>query len=174
MNNKNKRNVGIIGLGYWGKNILRNLYEMDLVHTACDTSTDIIQERQRTFSDIHYTASFKDILDNQEIKDVIISTPAVTHFQLVKEALLAGKDVLVEKPLALNSKEGEELIKLVRQKQRILMVGHILQYHPAISKLQETIKNGDLGKIEYIYSNRLNIGKLRKTFYGVLRLMISR
>jgi len=156
-----KKNIGIIGLGYWGKNILRNLHEMNLVHTACDTNTDTIEARKAAFSNIQYTSLFKDVLDNQDIKAVIISTPATTHFQFVKEALLAGKDVLVEKPLALNSKEGEELVELARQKDRILMIGHILQYHPAIIKLKEIITNGDLGKIQYIYSNRLNIGKLR-------------
>ena len=87
--------------------------------------------------------------------------PAATHYQKTKEGLLADKDVYVEKPLALKVEEGEELVKLAKERNRILMVGHILRYHPAVIKLKELIKEGELGKIQYIYSNRLNIGKLR-------------
>lgn len=92
---------------------------------------------------------------------MVVATPAVTHYEIVKQSLLAGKDVFVEKPLAITVKQGEELVKLAEKGNRILMVGHILQYHPAIIKLKELISSGELGKIQYIYSNRLNIGKLR-------------
>jgi UDP-2-acetamido-3-amino-2,3-dideoxy-glucuronate N-acetyltransferase len=101
------------------------------------------------------------VIDNHEINGVVIAAPASIHFKLAKKYLLAGKDVMVEKPLALTKEEGEELVNIVQKEKRILMVGHILQYHPAVVKLKEMIDSGDLGKIRYIYSNRLNIGKLR-------------
>lgn len=154
-------NIGIVGLGYWGKNILRDLYELRKVHTACDVDPEILKERKKDFPDIKYTRNLEDILSNPAIKAVVISTPAVTHYGLAKAALNAEKDVFVEKPLALNTEDGSELSDLARRKERILMVGHILQYHPAVAKLKELILNKELGDIQYIYSNRLNIGKLR-------------
>jgi UDP-2-acetamido-3-amino-2,3-dideoxy-glucuronate N-acetyltransferase len=153
--------IGHIGLGYWGKNILRNLYEMGILHTACDSDPLIVEEKKSQFPKAHYTDSYDEILRNPEIKAVTISSPAVTHYQIAKEALLAGKDVFVEKPLALTVKEGQELVDIAAREKRILMVGHILQYHPAVIKLKEIISSGKLGKVQYIYSNRLNIGKLR-------------
>lgn len=153
--------IGLIGLGYWGKNILRNLYELKVLHTACDSDPEVISERRNGFKDIHFTTSIDDILGEPGIKSVAIATPAETHYDFVKKSLMAGKDVFVEKPLALTVYEGEELVSIAERENRILMVGHILQYHPAIIKLKELITSGDLGKIQYIYSNRLNIGKLR-------------
>jgi len=153
--------IGLIGLGYWGKNILRNLYELGVLHTACDSEQSIISERKETFQDINYSTNFDDVIKEPDIKAVVIATPAVTHYELVKQALMEGKDVFVEKPLALTVKEGKELVDLAEKEDRILMVGHILQYHPAVIKLKELISSGELGKIQYIYSNRLNIGKLR-------------
>lgn len=153
--------IGHIGLGYWGKNILRNLYESGYLHTACDVDPKIIEEKRNQFSETNYTSSFSDILSNPEIKAITIATPAVTHYKLAKEALLAGKDVFIEKPLSLTVKEGQEIVAIAEEGNRILMVGHILQYHPAVNKLKEIIYSGKLGKVQYIYSNRLNIGKLR-------------
>ncbi len=158
---KTEKIIGLIGLGYWGKNILRNLYEIEALHTACDSKPHVISERQEKIPHINYTTSFEEILKEPDIKAVAIATPAVTHYELVKQTLLAGKDVFVEKPLALTVKEGEELVDLAEEENRILMVGHVLQYHPAVMRLKELISSGELGKIQYIYSNRLNIGKLR-------------
>ena len=156
-----KNSIGIIGLGYWGKNLLRNLVELELIHTACDTSSEMIEQRKSDFSDINYSTNFDDILTNPDIKAVVISTPAVTHYEFAKKALNANKDVFVEKPLSLNMEQGRELIAISNEKERILMVGHILQYHSAIIKLKDLIQNGELGKVQYVYSNRLNMGKLR-------------
>lgn len=153
--------IGLVGLGFWGKNILRNLFEMGVLHTACDLSKQVIHHRRMEFPEVNYSLSFDELLDNPEIKSVVIATPAVTHYAFVKKSLLAGKDVMVEKPLALTVKEGETLVSLAKEKNKILMVGHILYYHPAIVKLKEIVSTGGLGKIQYIYSNRLNIGKLR-------------
>uniref|UniRef100_A0A7C3RKM5 Gfo/Idh/MocA family oxidoreductase n=1 Tax=Dictyoglomus thermophilum TaxID=14 RepID=A0A7C3RKM5_DICTH len=154
--------IGLIGLGYWGKNILRNLYELNVLHTACDFDEKVIEERKKDFPDVNYTQKVEDIFQNPEITSVAIATPAVTHYELVKKALLCGKDVFVEKPMAISVREGEDIVKLAEEKGKILMVGHILQYHPAVNKLKELIKNGAIGNILYIYSHRLNIGKVRK------------
>jgi len=153
--------IGLIGLGYWGKNILRNLHELGVLHTACDSDSGIVAERKKAFPGLHFTTSLDEMLKNPDIKALAISTPAATHHEIVKQSLLADKDVFVEKPLALTMKEGEELVALAAQGNRILMVGHILQYHPAVIKLKELISQGELGKVQYIYSNRLNIGKVR-------------
>ena len=158
---KSEKFIGLIGLGYWGKNILRNFYELGILHTVCDSNIDTIEERKKQFPNLNYTTLFEDILQNPDIKAVAIATPAVTHYEFVKQALLASKDVYVEKPLALTVKEGQELVDIAKKEQCVLMVGHILQYHPAIIKLKEIIFSGELGRVEYIYSNRLNIGKLR-------------
>ncbi len=153
--------IGLIGLGYWGKNILRSAHELGILHTACDSNQDILSERKEQFPRVNYTTSYVDILNNRDITAVAIASPAITHYEYVKKALLAGKDVFVEKPLAFAVREGEELVKLAEKNNRVLMVGHILQYHPAVIRLKELISSGELGKIQYVYSNRLNIGKLR-------------
>jgi UDP-2-acetamido-3-amino-2,3-dideoxy-glucuronate N-acetyltransferase len=153
--------IGLVGLGYWGKNLLRNLCELQVLHTACDSDASILEERKAGFPDVRYSSSFDEIMRTPEIRAVAIATPVATHYEYVKQALLGGKDVFVEKPLALNVREGMELVALAGREKRILMVGHILQYHPAIIRLKSLIASGELGKIQYIYSNRLNIGKLR-------------
>jgi UDP-2-acetamido-3-amino-2,3-dideoxy-glucuronate N-acetyltransferase len=159
--------IGLAGLGYWGKNIFRNLYEIGALRAACDYSQDIVSAFRDKYAvppstgPIHYTTAFEDLLRDPGIKAIAIASPAITHYDLVKRSLLAGKDVYVEKPLALTVREGRELLDIARKEQRILMVGHILQYHPAVIKLKKLISGGQLGKIQYIYSNRLNIGKLR-------------
>ena len=153
--------IGLIGLGHWGKNILRNLYELGVLNIACDSNPDIIEKRKKDFPSLKFTSSYEDILKDPGIKAVVIAAPAAAHYKLVKDALSADKDVFVEKPLALKYEEGKELVDLAKSKNKILMVGHILQYHPAVIKLKEIIGEGKLGKVQYIYSNRLNIGKLR-------------
>lgn len=155
------KNIGIIGLGYWGRNILRNLYEMGRLHTACDLNPDTITARKTEFPKSNYTQRFEDILEDPAIAAVIISTPAATHYEMAKKALFAGKDVFVEKPLAMNTVNGRELVDVAAAKDKILMVGHILQYHPSVIKLKGLIDAGVLGNVRYVYSNRLNIGKLR-------------
>jgi UDP-2-acetamido-3-amino-2,3-dideoxy-glucuronate N-acetyltransferase len=107
------------------------------------------------------TAVVEDLLTSREIDAIVIASPAAQHAATAKAALLAGKDVFVEKPLALKVKEARVLLDLARRKKRVLMVGHILQYHPAIVKLKSLVDAGDLGDIQYVYSNRLNLGKIR-------------
>jgi len=123
---------------------------------ACDTEKQKIEECKQRYKNVRFTTSIDEILQDPDIKAVIVATPAVTHYEIAKKILESDKDVFVEKPLALTVAEGEELVKLAKD-----MVGHILHYHPAVKKLKEIIEKGVLGKIQYVYSNRLNIGKLR-------------
>lgn len=153
--------VALLGVGYWGKNILRNLHELGLLKTVYDTDEKVLDERISRYPRAKKASSLDEILRDPAIKAVCIATPAATHYSIAKEAIQAGKDVYVEKPLALTVREGEELVALADEYERILMVGHILQYHPAVLKLKGLIAGGELGKIQHIYSNRLNIGKLR-------------
>ncbi|NIM18010.1 MAG: Gfo/Idh/MocA family oxidoreductase [Candidatus Aminicenantes bacterium] len=158
---ENEKNIALIGAGYWGQNHLKNLLELGVLHSVLDPNIENIRQRKEDFPHVNYVKDEGSILKNPEVKAVVIAAPAALHFELTREYLLAGKDVLVEKPLALTTGEGSQLVEIARSKNRILMVGHILQYHPAVIKLKELIDAGELGDICYIYSNRLNIGKLR-------------
>jgi UDP-2-acetamido-3-amino-2,3-dideoxy-glucuronate N-acetyltransferase len=153
--------LGLIGVGYWGKNILRNLSNLGLLHTACDSAEGVTEKWQNSYPEVRFTHSVDEVMDNPEIDGIVIAAPAVLHYDLAKRAIAAGKDVLVEKPLALTAEKGAELVQLAEDAGRVLMVGHILQYHSAVLKLKELLDSGRLGDIQYIYSNRLSIGKLR-------------
>ncbi len=156
-----KRNIAVVGAGYWGKNLVRNFYELGALHTICDADKDLANKYESQFSGVKFTDSFDNLLSDPSIEAVVIATPAEYHYQMAKKAMHHKKHVLVEKPLALQLEQGEELISLANEEGLILMVGHILHYHPAIRKLKELIDEGELGKIQYIYSNRLNMGKIR-------------
>ncbi len=155
------RFIGLLGLGYWGKNLLRNFHELGVLRAACDRDPALLEKHGRTYPGPAYSPTLDCIFEDPQIKAVAIATPAATHHEFALRALRAGKDIFVEKPLSLTVKEGTELVELARGLGRLLMVGHILRYHPAIGKLKELIDSGGLGKVQYIYSNRLNIGKLR-------------
>ncbi|PIP08259.1 MAG: oxidoreductase [Syntrophobacterales bacterium CG_4_9_14_3_um_filter_49_8] len=156
-----ERNIAVVGAGFWGKNLVRNFYELGVLHTICDADKKREGEYRLKYPDTDFTQFFSQVLDDPQIDGVVVSTPASYHYEMAREALLAGKHVFVEKPLALQVDEGKELVKLARERVLVLMVGHILQYHPAIERLKALIEKGELGKIQYIYSNRLNIGKIR-------------
>jgi UDP-2-acetamido-3-amino-2,3-dideoxy-glucuronate N-acetyltransferase len=158
---KKKKIIGLIGAGYWGKNHLRNLHELGVLNTVFDINDKTIAHHTSAYPDVRFTKEEDKILENPDVLAVVIAAPAEKHYKLVRKYLHAGKDVLVEKPLALSVEEGEELVRMAESERRVLMVGHVLQYHPAISKLKEIIDFGDLGDIRYIYSSRLNLGKLR-------------
>lgn len=152
--------IAVIGNGYWGKNLVRNFHALGVLKCVCDSRAGALQEAHAQFG-VDTCPSLKTLLSDPEIQGVAIAAPAVQHYELAKECLLAGKDVYVEKPLALQVDQGQELVDIAEKEHRILMVGHILQYHPAILKLKELIDAGELGRIQYIYSSRLNWGKLR-------------
>jgi len=155
------KNVAVVGGGYWGKNLVRNFAELGVLHTICDSNEQTLFEFTKLYPGIETETDYARLLGDTDIKGVVISSPAVMHYSMAKQALLAGKDVFVEKPLALKIEDGQELVDIAQKMGRILLVGHILEYHPAIVKLKEFADSGELGKIQYIYSNRLNLGKFR-------------
>lgn len=157
----NHKNVCVIGCGNWGKNLVRNFHQLDVLHSVYDSNSENFNAIKSKFDIPYASTDVDEAFRSKEINSVVIATPAVTHFQIVKKALEAGKDVFVEKPLSLNLKDAQDLIDIAAKKQKILMVDHLLQYHPAVIKLLELVQTGKLGKLQYIYSNRLNIGKLR-------------
>jgi UDP-2-acetamido-3-amino-2,3-dideoxy-glucuronate N-acetyltransferase len=159
--NKKAKKVAVVGTGYWGKNLVRNFHALNSLAALCDSDTSLAATYEKSHPGVKFYSQYADVLKDPNIDGVALATPATTHYSLAKAALEAGKDVLVEKPLAVDVQHGEDLVKLAENKNRILMVGHILRYHPAILKLQELIRNGQLGRINYLYSNRLNIGKIR-------------
>ncbi len=155
------RNIAVVGCGYWGKNLVRNFSELGALHTVCDADAGLLADLAAKYPRAKVETSYSRLLQDGNIKGVAIATPAVLHHAMAKQALQAGKDVFVEKPLALKVQEGQELIDVAAANNRILMVGHLLEYHPAIAKLKELVDKGELGKVLYLYSNRLNLGKFR-------------
>jgi UDP-2-acetamido-3-amino-2,3-dideoxy-glucuronate N-acetyltransferase len=157
------KKVAVIGSGYWGKNLVRNFHTLGCLTAICDKDPQVLDQFKKVYPDVPIFLNYDDLLNDKKfcLDGIAIATPAETHYRLTRKALLAGKHVFVEKPLALTEKEGQELVELAEKNQSILMVGHVLQYHAAILKLKELVDIGELGKIQYIYSNRLNIGKIR-------------
>lgn len=156
------RNLSLIGAGYWGKNLARNFNELGALHTLCDLSPAILESYGADYHAVRKTSDLASIWTDPEVTAVAIAAPAVHHHRLAKAALLAGKDVYVEKPLCLHTAEAEELVALALAHGRILMVGHLLQYHPYVQRLQVLVTGGELGPLHYITSNRLNLGKIRR------------
>jgi UDP-2-acetamido-3-amino-2,3-dideoxy-glucuronate N-acetyltransferase len=154
--------VAIIGGGYWGKNLVRNFYNLNSLKLVCDKNETILSNYKDQYKGIETCLALTDVLSSKDIQGVVIATPAETHFNIARESLLADKHVYVEKPLVLREEEGQELIELARKSSRILMVGHLLQYHPVFKHLKELAQSGELGRINYIYSHRLNLGKIRR------------
>lgn len=154
--------IAVIGCGRWGINHVRTAHKLiqnDL--TVCDFSESAKQKVENISGEIEFVSDIEFIVNNSDIKGVIIATPAETHFAIAKRMMEAGKDVLIEKPITLQSKDAIELENIAKKLNRILMVGHILLYHPAIIKVKELVNSGKIGKLQYIYSNRLNLGALR-------------
>ncbi len=152
--------LALVGAGYWGKNLARIFFSLGALRLVCDPSETARADQSQ--NGIETTESFASVLVRTDIQAIVIATPAVMHYSMVRDALLAGKHVFVEKPLSLNVQEGEELVRIANEKKCILFVGHILHYHPAIRVLKSLVAEGELGKLQYIYSNRLNLGKIRR------------
>jgi len=154
-----KMNVAVIGCGYWGKNLIRNFAELGVLFAVCDVNDELAKSTASQYGVC--ALSFEAVLQNENIECIVIAAPAIQHFEIARQALMAGKHVFVEKPLATKVEDAKKLCDLALQYNRILMVGHLLQYHPAFLELKRLIAQGDLGKLQYIYSNRLNLGKFR-------------
>jgi UDP-2-acetamido-3-amino-2,3-dideoxy-glucuronate N-acetyltransferase len=159
---KNDVKVAVIGAGYWGKNLVRNFGDLGVLAAICDTRKEVLEEFSKKNAHSRVTDSYESLLADPTIEAIAIASPAEMHHDMVKKGLLADKHVFVEKPLALREEEGMELHELAEKRKKILMIGHLLQYHPAVVKLKQMVSEGELGKIEYIYSNRLNLGKIRR------------
>ena len=152
--------VGLIGCGGWGKNIARNLNDLGALAAIADPS-----ELARTLAEQHqarYETDAATLFADDSITAVAIAAPAKLHHQLTKQAFAAGKDVFVEKPIALDVNEAFELRELAAKHDRVLMVGHLLQYHPMFLHLKDLVCEGKFGRIRHIYSSRLNLGVLER------------
>lgn len=152
--------VGIVGGGYWGKNLIRNFYELGALAIICDSDKSLEKLYKEKYPEVLFESDYNKLLES-DVDAIVIATPAEMHYKMAMAAILNGKDVFVEKPLSLNMTEANKLVTYANLNEKILMVGHILQYHPAVIMLKKLVDRGTLGTIEYIYSNRLNMGKIR-------------
>ena len=126
--------IAVIGCGYWGKNLVRNFWELKALHTLYDIDKKRLKEMKSLYPQVQIANDLAEVLRDDAIEGVVVATPAESHYEIAKEALLAKKDVLVEKPLALRVREGKELVALAEERARILMVGHLLEYHPGLQR----------------------------------------
>jgi len=153
--------VAVVGCGYWGKNLVRNFHRLGALRAVCETDPAGRERAASIAPGVEIWNDLESALRSSEAQGIALATPAVTHLPLALRCFEAGKDVFVEKPMAMNVAEGRRMIEAARAAGRILMVGHILEYHPAILALRGLIDAGELGRIRYLYSNRLNFGKIR-------------
>ena len=155
--------VGVVGLGYWGPNLARNFAALPGAELAwlCDTRPDVRERFGATFPQARLTGELDDLLADPALDAVVLATPVPTHAELSVRVLEAGKHCFVEKPLAQSVADAERAVEAARRAGRVLMVGHLLQFHPGVTRLKALVEAGDLGQIRYIYGNRLNLGKLR-------------
>ena len=153
--------IALVGCGYWGKNLCRNFHTLGALSSVVDATESGQATAHSLAPNAILSDNFDDILGDDQIQGIALATPAESHANLAIQAMRAGKDVFVEKPMALSISDAQKMQKVALETDRILMVGHLLEYHPAVLKLREMIASGELGKINYIYSNRLNFGKVR-------------
>jgi predicted dehydrogenase len=156
--------VGLVGLGYWGPNLARNLARSTNAELRwlCDLSTDLHDKYRDTFPTTTFTTSYDDLLSDDSLDAIVLASPVPTHHPLAVQALDAGKHVFVEKPLALSGGDAQDLVDRADAGNRILMVGHLLEYHPGVVMVKELIDSGQLGDVLYAYTNRLNLGQFRR------------
>ncbi len=155
--------IGVAGLGYWGPNLARNFAALPgcELRWCCDASEAVRSRHAASFPSTRFTGELEDLLGDETLDAVVLATPVPTHADLAERVLEAGKHCFVEKPLAQSVADAERVVAAAERSGRLLMVGHLLEYHPGVAKLKEIATSGELGEIHYIYSNRLNLGKLR-------------
>jgi predicted dehydrogenase len=155
--------VGVVGIGGWGKNLARNYAQMAEANLryVCDLDKGKLSSAGKHYPTARSTSRYEDLLEDPELQAVVIATNGPSHYPLAEKALRAGKDVYVEKPFTLDLEHAQELIALAEERQRILMVGHLLEYHPVVVRLRDMIRNGELGQVYYVYAQRLNLGTVR-------------
>ena len=154
--------VGVVGLNYWGPNLVRNFDELAELTWLCDLDEDRLAAMGARYPNARTTTSFDDLLADDSLDAVVIATPVPTHYALAKQALEAGKHAFVEKPPAMHAVEMDELVTIAEQTDRVLMPGHLLLYHPGVLKLKDLIDSGELGDILCVYGNRQNLGIVRE------------
>ncbi len=156
--------VGLVGLGFWGPNLARNFDDLPGATLAwlCDSDEERRAGVSERFPEARTTADLDELLNDPDLEAIVIATPVVTHHGLSKQALEAGKHVFVEKPMALEGEDAEELVQLAEERGLVLMPGHLLLYHPGVRKLKELVDSGELGRVLVVYGNRQNLGQIRK------------
>ena len=154
-----KKNIAVVGCGYWGKNLVRNFSELEVLSSICDPNTEIANKYAGQYN--VKNSSFIEIINDLNIKGVVLAVPAPLHASMAIEAMNKGKHVFVEKPLAMNLTEAELMITTAKKNGVKLMVGHLLQYHPIFKTIRKIVNADEIGKLNYIYSNRLSFGKIR-------------
>ena len=152
-----EQKIAVIGFGMWGRNIVRNFYNLNVLDIVCDLDDESLKTVQEQFPGVKVTKDFNDIINNSEITGVAVVTPSHTHFKIVKAMLEAGKNVYVEKPISTVAEEARVLTELAEEKGLVLMVDHLLLYHPAVNRLKMLIEEGVLGEPVYAQSDRLNV-----------------
>ena len=162
--------VGVAGLGYWGPNLARNFDDLAQLSWLCDTSPEQRAKYADRYPQAQVTADFDELLADPALDAVVIATPVPTHYELSKRALDAGKHVFVEKPPAMRAAEMDEMLSVAEARERVLMPGHLLLYHPAVRKLKEVIDAGELGEVLCVYGNRQNLGIIRREENALLSL----
>ena len=155
-----KKSICVVGAGYWGKNHIRTLFELQSLGGIVDNDKNSLDKITSVYPEIKRHSNLNDAL-NDNYDGYIIATPASTHFEIAKLIINAQKAVLIEKPMTLSISDAEELVRLAEEKKTNVLIGHVLLFHPAIRKIKEMIVNGSIGDLQYVYSNRLNLGKVR-------------
>lgn len=154
--------ICVVGCGHWGKNLVRNFHQLGRLGGLFDANAEHLAKFGSQYPDAKQFATYEAAISDPSINAVAIATPAEMHARMAIRALEAGKDAFVEKPLALTPEDGQAMVDAARRNRRILMVGHLLIYHPAIRAIKDLIDRGELGRLEYLYSNRLSMGKIRR------------
>ncbi len=160
----NKKGFAVIGSGYWGVNYIRLLSQMPetKLYAVCDQAQDRLDAISHRFPNVDLYQDITPILENDEIEAVVVCTNPASHFEVTKQLLMAGKHVLVEKPMTLTADTSNKLVEIAKEKGLTLMVGHIFMYHPAVRKMKSYIESGELGEVHYIYAQRTNLGPIRE------------
>jgi len=153
--------ICVVGAGYWGKNHIRTLHELGALGGIVEANSELLNHFSEKYPDVSTYQDLDEALNNDGVTGYTVATPAETHHKIARKIILAGKHVLVEKPLALSIKDAEDLVSLAEEYSVNLMVGHLLLFHPGVMKIKELINSGKIGKLQYIYSNRLNLGQVR-------------
>jgi predicted dehydrogenase len=156
--------VGVVGLGYWGPNLARNFAVLEgcELRWCCDSSAAARERWEPVFPGTRFAADLQELLEDPELDAVVVATDVFSHAHVACQVLAAGKHCFVEKPLARSVAEAAEVVAAAEAADRRLMVGHLLEYHPGVGKLKEVVDSGELGDVYYVYSNRLNLGKIRE------------